>query len=161
MILATQGYEPTRDVRPFINRTGATVAAGQVVQVDVGQDAAESNNNITGLKDSGYRSVVLPQSDQLKFGTFGVVQAPAVNGAETMVLLEGYTTVTIVHAVSGTVPPGTPLVAVAADSSLDADLANGEKVIARVRESVSAVDATGKTAEVEFSGLRGFGNYLA
>lgn len=80
------------------NRTGASVAAGDVVLVDHGRDAAGSTSNTPGLETSGLASIVdiadlgagAARQCAYASGLWGVVQIGAADGFRTTVRLKGF-----------------------------------------------------------------------
>lgn len=133
----------------WFNRTGATRAVGDVLQLDAAQTEAETTGYVQGGGTSVFENAVLPEAGLLGFGTFGIVieSGSLLDNRAVNVAVEGIVLAQIGEACA----PGDPLIAAAGVDTLAVGADSGAKVIGIALETL----ARAGTAYVWFKGLGG------
>lgn len=120
----------------WFNRTGATRAVGDVLQLDVAQTATETTGYVQGGGTSVFENAVLPEAGLEGYGTFGVViESGSLDDNRPLnVALDGIVQANISEAVN----PGDALIVVAAaDTFARGSGATGQKVVAIALETLA------------------------
>ena len=146
------GWSPGSDEALVINRTGSSVAKGQLLALDIGQTDGDVSDNDVGSENSGLTNVIAPTTAELAHGIFCV----ALEGADDDKKLKAKFSGIVQALVSGTnaAAVGEPLTAVNAQDELESDTpAAGSKVLGRVLDATAA--GTAELTRVLFDGANG------
>ncbi len=149
------GWAPEGDCSRVYNRTGGSVLKGAVLQLDLGQTATESTDNLIGSETSGFAAVVAPVSGQLQEGIFCIALEGAAANALMKVQFAG-----IVDALVGGADAAAlyePLTALATDQVLTSEAPAANSKVLGLATTVTAAGAD-ELVEILFDGLHGFGN---
>lgn len=143
------------DVR-VTNRTGATLALGDVCMFDLAQLQAETTSISIGDDASSFANVgpIDDTAEHLKFAIFAVATESIADNRRGLVRIRGHA---MVKASLTGVAAGDGLVVVAGDTGLrpsdGAGTGANDKVIALALEAIT----NGKVGNVLFDGMSGFG----
>tara|TARA_R110000803_G_C11989495_1_gene321989 strand:- start:44635 stop:45114 length:480 start_codon:yes stop_codon:yes gene_type:complete len=146
------GYSPRNVDIDAINRTGATLAIGDVLQLDLAQSDGDVSNNTQGDENSGLANLILPAA-----ATAGrllvVALATTANDGKGKFRLKGRCKCNVLNSDTGTIGGG---MTVTTAGLFDATIVAGEVVWGFFLEVTGALD-TELNLDCIFDGENGFG----
>ncbi len=150
------GVQPGPPDKAFIwNRSGATRALGDVMQLDLGQTATETTNNLVGDTASGFANGVLSVELQREYGIFFIVTGGALGDNQLMqVHFSGIIDANVSGANAAALYE--PLTVTAGQDNLDSDVVTTEKHLGIVL--VASAAGTEELIQILFDGWHGFGS---
>lgn len=135
------------------NRSGATRAVGDVLQLDAARADAASTNNTVGSENAGLANGVLPATAQIQYGIFGVVMRAATDDSRTVLRLRGAVNSVLLDAATAV---GLGLIPIngAVDLADSAGGNAGEKIIGILLTATAGAGLS----DAWFDGINGFGS---
>ena len=150
------GLSPDQQLVRVMNRTAAAATVGNLVMFDLHQTDAASTTFTTGATTSGLANVIVPATEGLLYGWFGIVTQGGADNAEIEVCVRGK----VQALVTGTNLADEEadwLSGINAQSTIDTDVASGgEKILGVPLEATAG--ATAESIWILFNGIEGFGS---
>ena len=150
------GTQPGPPDKAFIwNRSGATRAVGDVMQLDLAQTATETTNNLVGDTASGFANGVLGVALQQEYGIFFIVTGGSlVDNGSMQVHFSGIIDANVSGANAAALYE--PLTVITAQDNLTSNVVTTEKIVGIVL--VASAAGTEELIQILFDGWHGFGS---
>ncbi len=155
VIGGTFGAQPDQELVRVMNRSGARVV-GDLVQFDLHQTDAASTTFTNGATTSGLANVILPATEGLLYGWFGIVTIAGADNAAITICVRGKVRALVTGANLAD-EEADWLSAQNGQDTIDTDVASGgEKILGVPLEATAG--ATAEMIWILFNGIEGFGN---